>query len=71
MLNTISQPKTERVMKLELAEKWNIKLKVTAKERRKIQKDAIDLDLRIGEYVKLKLLGDLPIPKEKLEEKSA
>ncbi len=71
MLKTISQPKTERVMKLELAEKWNIKLKVTAKERRKIQKDAIDLDLRIGEYVKLKLLGDLPIPKEKLEEKSA
>ena len=39
-------------------EQWNVKLKVTPQERRKIQKEAIDLDMRVAEYIKVKLLGD-------------
>jgi len=53
------------------SQRWNIKLNVTPQERRKIQKEAIDLDMRISEYIKLKLLGDLPIQKNILQEKSA
>lgn len=58
-------------MKLEKIQQWNVKLKVTPQERKQIQKEAIDLDLKIGEYVKLKLLGDSSFSEETLQKKSA
>ena len=45
-------------MKLDRFERWNIKLKVTSQERKQIQKEAIDNDMRVAEYIKVKLLGD-------------
>jgi len=59
-------------MKLEQAEQWNIKLRVTSKERRKIQKEAIDLDMRVSEYIKSRLLGSLSIQEKRtIQGKSA
>ena len=37
---------------------WSIKLQVSPEEEKRIKKEAIDNDMRIAEYVKLKLLGD-------------
>ena len=37
---------------------WHVKLKVSPEEERKIKKEAIDNDMRVAEYIKLKLLGD-------------
>ena len=37
---------------------WNIKLKVSPEEEKRIKKEAIDNDMRVAEYIKLKVLGD-------------
>lgn len=52
-------------------EKWNIKLKVTSQERKKIQKEAIDLDMRVAEYIKFRVLGNLPVQNKTMQGKSA
>ena len=44
-------------MKSNGLERWNIKLRVTSAERKQIQKEAIDNDMRVAEYIRLKLLG--------------
>ena len=44
-------------MKLDQFERWNIKLRVTSAERKQIQKEAIENDMRVAEYIKLKVLG--------------
>ncbi|MDJ0717767.1 MAG: hypothetical protein QNJ54_26690 [Prochloraceae cyanobacterium] len=58
-------------MKTNTSERWNIKLKVTSQERRRIQKEAIDLDLRVADYIKLKVLGDFSVEDKLNEGKSA
>lgn len=58
-------------MELDRTERWNIKLKVTPQERKKIQKQAIDLDMRIADYVKFKLLENDSTQKDFIEKKSA
>ena len=37
---------------------WHVKLKVSPEEERKIKKEAIENDMRVAEYIKLKVLGD-------------
>ncbi len=44
-------------MKSNGLERWNIKLRVTSAERKQIQKEAIDNDMRVAEYIRLKVLG--------------
>lgn len=55
-------------MRLDRLEQWNIKLKVTSLERKKIQKEAIDLDMRVAEYIKFKVLGDFSNQNKLIEE---
>lgn len=57
-------------MQLDRLEQWNIKLKVTPKERKRIQKEAIDLDMRIAEYIKFKVLGNVSHQNKLVEGKS-
>ncbi len=58
-------------MKANQIQKWTIRLKVSPEERKKIHKDAIDLDLSIAEYIKSKLLDDGSITTHLIEGKSA
>ncbi len=37
---------------------WSIKLQVSPEEEKKIRKEAIDNDMRVAEYIKVKVLGD-------------
>lgn len=37
---------------------WSIKLKVTPEQEKKIKKEAIDLEMRVPEYILLKVLGN-------------
>ena len=57
-------------MKPNTFQRWNIKLRVTPQERRKIQKEAIDHDMRVSEYVKSRLLEDFSVQKNLVEGKS-
>lgn len=45
-------------MKSNQCPQWTIRLRVSPEERKQIQKEAIDRDLSIAEYIKLKLLDD-------------
>jgi len=47
-----------KTMNLKTIKQWHIKLKVSIEEERKIKKEAIDQGLQVGEYIKLKVLGD-------------
>ncbi len=39
---------------------WNVKLRVSLEEEKKIKKDAIDYEMKLAEYVKFKLLTESP-----------
>ena len=57
-------------MKQNTDRRWNIKLRVTPQERRRIQKEAIDLDMRVSDYIRLKVLGDSKLEKQLVQGKS-
>lgn len=40
---------------------WHVKLKVSLKEEQRIKKEAIDNNMRVAEYIKLKILNNPPI----------
>jgi len=50
---------------------WTIRLKVSPEERKQIHKEAIDRDLSIAEYIKLKVLEDSSIDKYLSQRQSA
>lgn len=58
-------------MSLKTIKQWHVKLKVTIEEERKIKKEAIDLGLNVGEYIKRKALDDSSIKNLSIEAKSA
>lgn len=41
---------------------WNVKLRVSPEEEKKIKKDAIDYEMKLAEYIKFKVLIELPTP---------
>ncbi len=43
---------------------WHVKLKVSLEEERRIKKEAIDNDMRVSEYIKLKILDESRILKQ-------
>lgn len=49
MKNTVKDPQTA-------TKNWNITIKVTKDEEKTIKKRILDLEMRIGEYAKKKLL---------------
>jgi len=62
----------DKEMKSNLPPQWTIRLRVSPEERKQIQKEAIDRDLSIAEYIKLKVLeSDSPTIKRLVEGKSA
>ena len=50
---------------------WNIRLKVSPEEERKIKKEAIDNDMRVAEYIKQVLLDRLSASQNPTQGKSA
>ena len=48
-------------MNSEKIRQWNIKLRVSSEEERKIKKEAIDHDMRVAEYIRLKVLANSSI----------
>ncbi len=41
--------------------KWNIRLTVSSEEEKQIKKEAIDNDMKVSDYIKLKVLGNSPM----------
>lgn len=41
---------------------WNVKLRVSPEEEKKIKKDAIDYEMKLAEYIKFKVLTEFPAP---------
>lgn len=39
---------------------WNVKLRVSPEEEKKIKKDAIDYEMKLSEYIKFKVLSESP-----------
>lgn len=50
---------------------WTVRLRVSPEQRKKIQKEAIDRDLSIADYIKLKVLDESSIKINLIEGKSA
>jgi len=47
-------------MDSQLKKEWHVKLKVSLEEEQKIKKDAIDYEMKVGEYIKFKALTEFP-----------
>lgn len=58
-------------MKKNQLPQWTIRLRVSPEQRKKIQKEAIDRDLSIADYIKSKVLDELSIKNPRIEGKSA
>ncbi|MDJ0718810.1 MAG: hypothetical protein QNJ54_32055 [Prochloraceae cyanobacterium] len=43
-------------MKPQQIKEWHVKLKVSLEEEHRIKKEAIDNNMRVAEYIKLKIL---------------
>ena len=44
-----------------VAKKWNVRLTVTSEEEKQIKKEAIDNEMKVSDYIKLKVLGNSPM----------
>ncbi len=58
-------------MSTKQSQQWTIRLRVSPEERKQIHKEAIDRDLSIAEYIKIKVLGAPSIHNHLIEGKSA
>ncbi len=52
------------VGKTKKQKQWTVRLSLSLEEEQQIKKEAIDNDMKVGDYVKLKVLGNFPISTE-------
>lgn len=45
-------------MSSQFQKEWHVKLKVSLEEEKRIKKEAIDNNMRVAEYIKLKILAN-------------